>query len=80
MSIGPRELLRSIILQALSVLGTDNPRMAALIWHTAFSPINHDQARLGKEGRRSSRKLLQGFQKRAEDETTCQSPASPNHL
>ena len=37
----PRELLRSIIIQALSVLGTENPKMAALIWHTAFSLINH---------------------------------------
>ena len=66
----PRELLRSIIIQALSDLGTGNPRMAALIWHTAFSPINHGQARLGKEGELVSR-LLQDFQKRAEEEATA---------
>ena len=65
----PRELLRSIIIHALSVLGTDNPKMAALIWQTAFSPTNHGQARLGKEGE-LFRKLLQNFQKRAEDEST----------
>ena len=35
----PRELLRSIIVQTLSVLGTDKPEMAALIWQTAFSII-----------------------------------------
>ena len=62
----PRELLRSIIIQALSVLGLDKPRMAALIWQTAFSPINHNQARLGKEGE-LVRKLLQDFQKRSAD-------------
>ena len=62
----PRELLRSIIIQALSVLGTDNPKMAALIWHTAFSLINHGQVRLGKEGRLVT-KLLQDFHRRAED-------------
>ena len=67
----PRELLRSIIIQALSALGTDNPSMAALIWHTAFSPINHGQASLGKEGGLVS-KLLQDFQKRAEEEATAQ--------
>ena len=67
----PRELLRSIIIQALSALGTGNPSMAALIWHTAFSPINHGQARLGKEGELVS-KLLQDFQKRAEEEATAQ--------
>ena len=46
--------------------------MAALIWQTAFSPINHNQARLGKEGD-LVRKLLQDFQKRAEDAGTCPS-------
>ena len=63
----PRELLRSIIIQALSILGTDKPEMAGLIWQTAFSPINHNQARLGKE-RAVVRKLLQDFQERAEHE------------
>lgn len=63
----PRELLRSIIIHALSVLGTDSPRMAAAIWHTAISPIDHGQARLGNEGE-LLRKLLQDFQKRAEDD------------
>ena len=67
----PRELLRAIIIQALSALGTDNPSMAALIWQTAVSPINHNQARLGKEGDLVS-KLLQDFQKRAEEEATAQ--------
>ena len=63
----PRELLRSIIIQALSVLATDKAEMAALIWQTAFSPICHNQARLGRE-REVVRKLLQGFQERAEHE------------
>ena len=66
----PRELLRSIIIQALSALGPDQPRMAALIWHTAFSPISHNQARLGKEGK-LVRKLLQDFQERAENAATA---------
>ena len=63
----PRELLRSIIIYALSVLGADRPEMAALIWQTAFGPLNHNQARLGKESE-LVRKLLQDFQKRAENE------------
>ena len=66
----PRELLRSIIIQALSALGPDNPRMAALIWHTAFSPISHNQARLGKEGE-LVRELLRDFQGRAENAATA---------
>lgn len=75
----PRELLRSIIIHALSVLGTDNPKMAALIWQTAFSPTNHGQARLGKEGE-LVRKLLQDFQRRAEDEATARDPFSESPL
>ena len=38
--------------------------MAALIWQTAFSPINHNQARFGKEGE-LVQKLLQDFQQLA---------------
>ena len=75
----PRELLRSIIIQALSVLGPDKPRMAALIWQTAFSPINHNQARLGKEGD-LVRKLLQDFQKRAEDAAPARASFSKSPL
>ena len=63
----PRELLRSIVIHALSVLGTGHPRMAAAIWHTAVSHINHGQARLGNEADLVS-KMLQNFQKRAEDD------------
>ena len=62
----PRELLRSIIIHALSVLGARTPTMAALIWQTAFSPINHQQARFGKEGG-FVRQLLQDFNERVEE-------------
>lgn len=62
----PRELLRSIIIHALSDLGARTPPMAALIWHTAFSPINHQQARFGKEGD-FVRQLLQNFHERVEE-------------
>ena len=62
----PRELLRSIIIHALSVLGARTPTMAALIWQTAFSPINHQQARFGKEGG-FVRQLLQDFHERVEE-------------
>ena len=76
----PRELLRSIIIQALSVLGSDKPSMAALIWQTAFSPINHKQARLGKEGE-LVREVLQDFQNRAEEASHVRSSFSePPHL
>ena len=71
----PRELLRSIIIHALSVLGTSNPIMAALIWQTAFSPTNHDQARLGKE-EKLVRKLLQDFYNRAEDAASARASFS----
>ena len=66
----PRELLRSIILQALSLLGTGDPAMAAIIWQTAVSPTNHGQAKLGKE-RDLVDTLLRDFQKRAENEVTA---------
>ena len=62
----PRELLRSIIIHALSVIGARTPTMAALIWQTAFSPINHQQARFGKEGD-FVRQLLQDFHDRVEE-------------
>ena len=62
----PRELLRSIIIHALSALGARTPTMAALIWQTAFSPIHHQQARLGKEGG-FVRELLQAFHGRVEE-------------
>ena len=62
----PRELLRSIIIHALSLLGDRTPTMAALIWQTAFSPIHHKQARFGKEGVLVGQ-LLQHFHDRVED-------------
>ena len=75
----PRELLRSIIIQALSVLGADKPMMAALIWQTAVSPLNHNQARLGRE-RELVCMLLRDFQKRAENEVISGARLSKPHL
>lgn len=63
----PRQLLRSVIVHALSVLAEGNPEMAAVVWNTANSPVNHGQARLGKETPIVSA-LLQRLGKQAEDE------------
>ena len=63
----PRQLLRSIITQSLATLGDEKPEMAAVIWNTAFSPLKHNQARLGKE-RVLVTRLLQDLQGRAEAE------------
>ena len=69
----PRELLRSIIIHALSTLGADNSRIAAVISHTAAGPINHDQANVGKEANLLTA-LLQDFQKEAETASTRPAP------
>ncbi len=45
----PRELLRSIIIDTIFNTVADNPEAAGVVWFTAVSPFNHDQARLGKE-------------------------------
>ena len=62
----PRELLRSTIIHVLSLLAERNPEMAALIWHTVVSPLNHGQARLGKEAG-LVREFLHELGKRAEE-------------
>jgi len=74
----PRELLRSIIIHALSLLTDDNPEMAALIWHTVACPMNNGQARLGNEAQIVV-DLLKTLAKQAEDEaaTRAQLVASP---
>ncbi len=46
----PRELLRSIAIDALAA-GTDgNANAAGVVWQTAASPLRHGQASLGKAG------------------------------
>ena len=71
----PRELLRSIIIHALSALGADNSTIAAIISHTAASPINHGQANVGNEADLLTA-LLQSFQKNIETASTHTVPAS----
>lgn len=45
----PRELLRSIIIHALSQATQGSPEAAGVLWQTAISPFNHRQTRFGKE-------------------------------
>ncbi len=45
----PRELLRSIIIHVISKVTEGSPEAAGVFWHSAISPFNHGQARLGKE-------------------------------
>lgn len=63
----PRELLRSIVIDALALLGTKEPELASIIWQTAVSPINHKQANIGKEQELVA-EMLWGFQSKFEDE------------
>lgn len=44
----PRELLRSVIIDALNNMIEENPEAAGIVWNTAASPIKHGQAKLGK--------------------------------
>lgn len=45
----PRELLRAIIIHAISRVTEGSPRAAGVVWLSAISPFNHRQARFGKE-------------------------------
>ena len=69
----PRELLRSTIIHVLSLLAEGNPKMAALIWHTVVSPLNHGQARLGKEAE-LVREFMGELGKRAEEGAAAFAP------
>lgn len=60
----PRELLRSVIIDALATTIEGNPDAAGVVWHTAVSPYNHHQVRLAKEA-----DLLLGLLRRAADLT-----------
>lgn len=44
----PRELLRSIIIEALASAISVGPETAGVVWNTAVGPLTHGQARLGK--------------------------------
>lgn len=46
----PRELLRSIMIDALSTAVSDDHVSAAVVWNSAASPLRHQQMRLGKAG------------------------------
>lgn len=45
----PRSIYRAIILHAIEAVTSGNPETSGVVWHTAVSPVNHQQARLGKE-------------------------------
>lgn len=44
----PRQLLRSIAVDALSTAAAGSAEVSGIIWNTAVSPVRHKQARLGK--------------------------------
>lgn len=46
----PRELLRSIIIDALSTATHGKAEAAGVVWNAAASPLRHGQVRLGKTG------------------------------
>lgn len=46
----PRELLRSIIIDALAATIKGKAEAAAAVWNTAAGPLRHGQVRLGKAG------------------------------
>jgi hypothetical protein len=46
----PRELLRSIVIEALSAATHGKAEAAGVVWNTAASPLRHGQSRLGKTG------------------------------
>lgn len=63
----PRELLRAITIHALALVAKESPEMSSAIWQTAVSPLNHGQAKFGKEAD-LVKKLLQDFGEYAERE------------
>lgn len=46
----PRELLRSVIIDALAASTIGNASAAGIVWNTAASPLRHGQVRLGRGG------------------------------
>ena len=44
----PRELLRSLVIDALANGITDSPETAGAVWYTAVGPLLHGQTRMGK--------------------------------
>lgn len=63
----PRELLRSIIIDALSNVTDGNPLIAGTVWNTAVSPLRQQQVHLGKAGT-VIEKLFKGAEQIAEGE------------
>ena len=55
----PRELLRSIIIDALSKFTVENAEAAGVVWNSAASRLRHRQIRLGKGGQVVSPLLTQ---------------------
>lgn len=47
----PRELLRSILIDALATVTSETAETAGVVWNTAASPLRHKQVRLGKAAR-----------------------------
>lgn len=44
----PRQLLRSIAIDALDTASAESAEISGIIWNTAVSPVRHQQVRLGK--------------------------------
>jgi GTPase-associated system helical domain len=63
----PRELLRAIITDSIVKIAEEKPEIASIVWQTAISPLNHSQAKLGKEAD-LVKNYLQNFSKYAEHE------------
>lgn len=66
----PRELLRAITIHALTLVAKESPEIASAVWQTSVSPLNHGQAKLGKEAN-LVKKLLQDFGECAEREAAA---------
>lgn len=74
----PRELLRSIIIDALAASIAGSAEAAAAVWNTAVGPLRHRQIRLGKAAPLVE-KFLKGASRTAEAEAVSRaSLASPS--
>lgn len=73
----PRELLRSVIIDAIADSVTSDPQTAAAVWHTAASPLRHRQTRLGKAAT-VIESILKGASEYAEREAIIRAELVPS--
>lgn len=59
----PRQLLRSITIDALAAASAESAEVSSIIWNTATSPVRHQQMRLGKAAGLIEQLIGQAFER-----------------